>query len=198
MFSRQFWTERRITGALLVLSVLVLIPGVALYISASNNPRFGLAIGDRASFQLERYFVLTSVIVSTLGLVMLESVLREAGDRVFARLGMFGFMFGAVLVVVVEALLLDGQQIPYALGITYETLAFLSQVAYGASLLQTRLLPRWVGLASIVWNIGWLVVLTLVNYHYIPLLHALMPLLIGILLLLRRYQASTTQRLAES
>ena len=108
-------------------------------------------------------------------------------------LGMFGFLFGAVLIVVVEALFLDGQQAPYALGISYETLAFLSQAAYGASLLQTRLLPKWVGQASILWNIGWLAVLTVAKYHYIPLLHALMPLLIGILLLSRRYQASTTR-----
>ena len=83
MFTRQFWSERRIAGALLVLSVLVLLPGVALYINRANRLFSG---GDNARFQLERYFVLTSVIVSTLGLVMLETVLREAGDRVFARL----------------------------------------------------------------------------------------------------------------
>jgi hypothetical protein len=197
MFSRQFWTERWITGALLVLSVLLLIPGVVLYINRDNTPILGTVAEANALFQLERYFVLTSVIVSTLGLVMLETLLRGAGDRIFARLGMVGFLFGAVLIVVVEALILNRQQIPYALGITYETLAFLSQAAYGASLLQTRLLPKWLGQASIVWNIGWLVVLTLANYHYIPLLHALMPLLIGILLLSRPYQASSAQRPGE-
>jgi hypothetical protein len=194
MFSQQFWTERRITGILLVLSVLLLIPGVALYVNRGNRP----ISGTNALFQLERHFILASVIVSTLGLVMLETLLREAGERIFARLGMVGFLFGGVLIVVAEALLLGGRQIPHALGISYETLAFLSQAAYGVSLLQTRLLPRWVGLVSIAWNIGWLAVLTLVNYHYIPLLHALMPFLIGILLLLRRYQASTTQPLVES
>jgi hypothetical protein len=193
MFSQQFWTERRITGALLVLSVLVLIPGVALYTSRINRPISAQAAADKSLFQAERQFILASVIVSALGFVMLEAVLQAAGDRVFAHLGMFGFLFGAVLVVVAEALTLDGQQAPYALALSYQTLAFLSQAAYGVSLLRTRLLPRWVGLASIVWNIGWLVVATVVNFHYIPALYALMPLLFGILLLLPRYQATTTQ-----
>ncbi len=198
MFSRQFWTERRITGALLVLSVLVLIPGGVLYsirVNSFNRPISAHEVVD--NFQLERHFILASVIVSTLGLVMLETLLREAGDRVFARLGMFGFLFGAVLIVVAEALTLDGKLAPDALVMSYGTLAFLAEAAYGVSLLQTRLLPNWVGLASIVWNIGCLVVLTLLHYYYIPILHALMPLLFGILLLSRRYQVSTTQQLVE-
>ena len=64
-------------------------------------------------------------------------------------------------------------------------LLFLAQAAFGAALLRTGLLPGWVGWATIIWNLGWLVVLPLVRPQdmYYPWLHYAAPILIGIVLL---------------
>jgi hypothetical protein len=72
--------------------------------------------------------------------------------------------------------------------VMYVLLAFLAQAAFGVSLLRTGLLPGWVGWATIVWNLAWLVVLPIVSPRdiYYPVLHHVAPLLIGIALLVRR------------
>jgi len=62
----------------------------------------------------------------------------------------------------------------------------LSQAAYGAALLQTGLLPGWLGWITVVWNIGWLVVLLRAKDPYYPVLHFQLPVLAGILLLVSR------------
>jgi len=64
-------------------------------------------------------------------------------------------------------------------------LAFLAQAAFGAALLRTGLVAGWVGWATILWNLAWLVVLAIVSPRnmYFPVLHHVAPLLIGIALL---------------
>jgi hypothetical protein len=65
----------------------------------------------------------------------------------------------------------------------FVVLAFLSQAAYGAALLQTGLLPGWLGGLTVVWNLVWLVVLLGTKDPYFPILHLQLPVLAGILLL---------------
>jgi hypothetical protein len=71
-----------------------------------------------------------------------------------------------------------------ALFTTYATLAFLSLAAYGGAIIQTGLLPGWVGWATIIFSLG-LLLLMLVMGDTLPAFHYLPPLLIGILLLIR-------------
>jgi len=49
------------------------------------------------------------------------------------------------------------------------------------------LVAAWIGWVTILWNIAWLVVLTLFARRdiYFPVLHHVMPLVIGIALLLK-------------
>jgi hypothetical protein len=136
----------------------------------------------------ERSGWLAAVFLTALGLILLEGSLLETKGRVLARLGASTYFFGAVLVVVAEAFRLPWDQPSYALIVIYVVLAFLGQTAVGVALLQSQLLPSWVGWTTITWNIGWLVALPIFSPDdlYYPLLHHMAPLVIGIMLLVRR------------
>jgi hypothetical protein len=177
-------SERIPSGALLTVGAMLAFFGAAL---------FGLGGRDSANslFFLTRSFILAAVVTNALGLALLESLLRDAGERVFSRLGLIGFLIGAALAVVAEALLLDGSgDAIYTLNRVYVVLAFLSQAAYGGALLRTALLPTWVGRMTIAWNLGAFAVLLAVNVgtgpDYYPILHHIAPLLIGIELIRHR------------
>ena len=73
----------------------------------------------------------------------------------------------------------------YPLVVIYVVLAFLAQTAMGGALLPSGLLAAWIGWLTIGWNIAWLVVLLLFARRdiYFPVLHHLMPLMMGIALL---------------
>ena len=89
--------------------------------------------------------------------------------------------------VVGEALPLPRDAPSYPLIVSYVVLALLSQAALGAAILQANFLPRWVGWTVIIWNIGWLIILPIASPDdlYYPLLHHMMPLLLGFMLLRR-------------
>ena len=65
----------------------------------------------------------------------------------------------------------------------YTGLAFISLALYGWVLLQSSLLPAWVGWTSIIWSAFWFVIF-LRDRNSIPALLLVMPLLMGIVLLL--------------
>lgn len=66
-------------------------------------------------------------------------------------------------------------------------LALLGQALIGGGLRQGRLLASWIGWATTLWNLAWLVALPLFTPRdiYFPVLHHTMPLLIGAALLRR-------------
>jgi hypothetical protein len=69
--------------------------------------------------------------------------------------------------------------------VLHVVLAFLAQAAFGAALIQTGLVPSWVGWATIIWNLAWLICLPVTSPRdiYFPVLHHVAPLVIGIALL---------------
>ena len=73
----------------------------------------------------------------------------------------------------------------HGLIVIYVVMAFLAQAAIGGAVIQSGLLAAWIGWATILWNIAWLVVLSLISRRdmYFPILHYLMPLVMGIALL---------------
>jgi hypothetical protein len=120
--------------------------------------------------------------------VLLEGVLHETGGHVLARVGASTYFFGAVLLVAAEALQLPlGYDANYPLIVIYVLLALLGQAAIGVAWLQSTLVPSWIGWVTLIWNIGGLVLLPTImpGDMYFPILHHLMPLLMGITLLWR-------------
>lgn len=72
----------------------------------------------------------------------------------------------------------------YPLIVIYVVMAFLAQAFIGGAWLQGGL-AAWIGWATIVWNLAWLIVLPIFSRRdiYFPVLHSVMPLVMGIALL---------------
>ena len=83
---------------------------------------------------------------------------------------------------------LDLQETIYAPIVVFIVLAFLGEAIFGAAILRTGLMPPWVGWTTIIWNLAWLVILPFARPQnmYYPWLHYIAPLIIGIMLLVRR------------
>jgi hypothetical protein len=97
------------------------------------------------------------------------------------------YLFAGVLNVLYETMELARTNPNYPVIVVAVVLAFLGQAALGGGLLQARLLAPWIGWATILWNLAWLVPLLLFTPRdiYYPVLHHAMPLLIGGALLRR-------------
>ena len=125
-----------------------------------------------------------AVLVATLGLVLLTQLLEGAGDRIVSPPAMTIFLIGTVLVLAAETFSLKLQDYFYEPVVAFVILAFLGQASFGASILRTGYLPGWVGWATVVWNLAWLIILPIARPQdmYYPWLHDVAPLIIGIAL----------------
>ncbi len=174
---------RTMVASLLVLCFVVFGFGGVLY---SGRALLKWPMAETASYLLwERGFVIAAVLATVLGLALLEDMLRAAGDSFLARMGIVAYLFAAVVVVVAETAYLGRRDWIYPQIVLYVVVAFLAQFAFGAALLQTGLVAGWVGWATIIWNVAWLVVLPIFSPRdiYYPVLHHVAPLIIGIALL---------------
>ncbi|MCC6798648.1 MAG: hypothetical protein IT325_00910 [Anaerolineae bacterium] len=180
VLSLQGVSERTIAASLLVLCSGVFNVGGVLF-----TGRFFLKwqVDDAASFlRWERGFVIAATLMAVLGLALLEDMLHTAGDAYLARAGMVGYLFGAAVLVVAETTYLSRGEWVYPQIVVYVILAFLAQAAFGAALLQTRVVAGWAGWATVIWNVGWLLIMLIVRPRdfYFPVLHFVAPLFIGI------------------
>ncbi|MEZ4860336.1 MAG: hypothetical protein R3C14_03485 [Caldilineaceae bacterium] len=186
MIEQGLLSTRQSAAYLLILCFVVFTVSGILY---TGRAIWQWPVGKTIGYlRWERGFVLAAVVLTVLGLVLLEDLLRAAGDTVIAKLGLATYLLAAAVVMVAEATFLNTRQFVYPQIIVYIVLAFLAQAAFGVSMLRTGLLAGWVGWATILWNLGWLVLLPLVSPRdlYYPVLHHTAPLLIGIMLLLKR------------
>lgn len=186
MTEQGLLTERQSAASLLILCFVVFTVGGVLF---TGRTIWKWPVGETAIYlRWERGFVMAAVMTTVLGLVLLADLLRNAGDTVVARLGLVTYLLGAGVVMVAETTFLNTRQFVYPQIVLYVVLAFLAQTAFGVSLLRTGLVAAWVGWATILWNLGWLMLLPFVSPRdlYYPVLHHAAPLLIGIGLLMRR------------
>jgi hypothetical protein len=130
---------------------------------------------------------MSGVILASTGFVLLTGAFQNTGG-VLAIIGTTAYLFGAVLLVTAEALSQTiGYEKLYPIVNIYVIMAFLAQSAIGGAVIQSGLLAAAIGWAMILWNIAWLIVLPLISRRdlYYPILHFVMPLVIGIALLLK-------------
>lgn len=185
MAEQDLFSERQSAGLLLILCFAVFTVGGILY---TGRAIWQWPVGETVVYlRWERGLVIAAVVLTVLGLALLEGLLRNAGDTLIGRLGFVTYLVGAALVMVAETTFLTTRQFVDPQIVVYVVLAFLAQAAFGVALLRTGLLASWVGWATILWNLGWLVVLPIFSPRdlYYPVLHHTAPLLIGIALLLR-------------
>ncbi len=186
MIDPRFWTIERTAGTLLILGSVAFLPGGMMF-WVRGGTRGGTPPRP-AYFVWERSFVMAAVVLTAIGFVLLDGHLQNTDGNVLARTGATAYLFAGILLVAAEALSLSqGFEKHYSLIVIYVVLAFLAQAAIGGSLLQAALLAEWIGWATILWNIAWLIALPLITPRdiYFPALHHFMPLLIGIASLLR-------------
>jgi hypothetical protein len=149
--------------------------------------------------------VLIGWIAAALGYVMLAALLREAGDPILSTLAavLFLLAIGAAIIFWafwVTPTLLAAEvttrttimpeyyaslqlAAESALGV-YQLLALLATAGFGWALLQTGLLPSWVGWLTLEFGVFWAAVF-LKTRETIPLLPMVMQLVIGVFLLLK-------------
>ena len=175
--------QHRVAPGLLILGGVVFVVAGFLYAAraiwkwpAGQNPVY---------LRWERGLVMAAFLISMLGFVLLEDLLRNAGDVVFARLALALYLISAAVLIVAETTFLHSRTFVYPQIVVQVVLAFLAQATFGLALLRTGLLPGWVGWATIIWNLGCLVVLPITHPDdiYFPWLHYVAPLIIGIALL---------------
>ncbi len=182
VISAQGVSERTIAASLLVLTFMVFEIGGILF---TGRTMLNWPIKDRVShMRWERGFVILPTLLTVLGLVLLADLLRAAGDMFLAQLGMATYLFGAVLIVSTETKFIDNGEWNYPQVVTFVVLALLAQAAFGVALLQTGLVASWVGWATLIWNLGYLLIILIVRPRevYYPAIHCVAPLIIGIAL----------------
>jgi hypothetical protein len=184
MIDPRFLSIERAAGFFLVLGMVAFLPGGMMFWIRGGTR--GGAPPSAAYFVWERSFVIAAVVLTAIGFVLFEGHLQDSGGHVLARTGSTAYLFAGVLVVAAEALGLSlGYEKVYALIVIYVVVAFLAQAAVGGAVLQSGALAAWIGWATILWNLAWLVVLPVTTPRdiYFPVLYHVMPLLIGIALL---------------
>jgi hypothetical protein len=106
----------------------------------------------------EKYWYVAFLVVTLYGLVILEGILRRAGDHIFGRLGLVTFTLAAVMWLLI--FVLDTNYLPSAAGddeAYFIALAFPAVIAYGLAILRTGILARWIGVAVVLWTVVMLV-----------------------------------------
>ena len=71
----------------------------------------------------------------------------------------------------------------YDLEVAFIVAAGFSMLAFGASVLRTRVIPRWVGWVAVGWSAAGLILFALPSENYPPLLVQVVPLVFGVALL---------------
>lgn len=188
MFTVAFWNPRRVCGALLILGVALMAAGIWLF---GFNEKGGLIPikGFSAYFEWQRHLPEVGILTILVALVRLDQIFRAIGDRLWSRLGLVAYLLAVPLWLTVNALSLAGKGWIAGLEADFALLTCLSSAAFGAASIRTRLLPRWVGWAAIVWSaIG--IASWLFSFTTAPYVYALAMLLFGISLLMRHNQSA--------
>jgi hypothetical protein len=223
MVKSAFWTRRRFTGIILILGCCLFLGSLGLMPRDStgnfmvNLPLREqlLIIAAQASlFQWSFSLIISGIIVTLLGLAMLTTLFQDAGDTTFSYLALIAFLFGDILLVIFIAFPLGiaslaAQETVRAgvipdyyvqltlwtqpLFVIYTVLAFSALAAYGGAILSTPVLPHWVGWLSIVYGLAGLILAGFTDGNVPPFLHHLIPIVIGVLLLLRRSRVPSEQ-----
>ena len=180
---QSLFFERRLTSGLLLLSASVFV--VAGYLFTARVIWKLPAAQTKLHLHWERGIVITAFLISALGFVLLENLLHEAGELVFARLALALYLISAAVLVVAETTLLTNGALPYPQIVVHVVLAFLAQATFGVALLRTELLAPWAGWATVLWNIALLIIMPIFYPRdmYFPWLHYVAPVIIGIALL---------------
>lgn len=172
----------RVAGVLMLAGFVAISAGGILWRTGR-----GVDYTGTARHAWERGLIITAIILTAVGLLLLAEYLRDTRGHSLALTGAFGYLLGGVLAVANEAGNISGLAGSYPQTVVYVVLAFLGQAAVGVSLIQSGSYPSAVGWATLVWNMAWLIILPVTTPGDIsfPILHHVMPAVIAIPLVTR-------------
>lgn len=174
------------------------VPAREFYESIAAKPRWWQAVNLTFS---------SGIIVTAMGLALLGALLRDAGDAIFAELGMVAFLIAATVWVVqmvsnlslatwaADEVARTGAVPPTAeawpqaferLVHTYMVLAYVATALFGAGILASDLLDPWVGWLAVIVGIAGAASVILTGPRLaIPLLIHVVPAVLGVLLVVQ-------------
>lgn len=200
------------TGIALILSTLIYHGGLAYLFARAEFGDVLKAPQREKLLIIARYptdyrqgcrLILMGWIVAAMGYVMFAILLRDAGDPIISTLASVLFLVAIAMACVFWALhvsptLLAAEETVRTSDVpdhyeslrvaadaslrVYLVLGLVATAGFGWALLQTGMLPAWVGWLTLGWGAVWAGV-SLVTSEGIPLLPMVMPLAIGICLL---------------
>jgi hypothetical protein len=153
--AKDTWNERLIAAGLLLLGFLLAVPAVV--IGAPNlgeNSTLGRALPFLFDSVWEKYWYGAFLVATLYGLVILEGILRRAGDHIFSRLGLVTFTLATVMFLLM--IVLEKNYLPSGardVEAYFIALAFPAVIAYGLAILRTGILARWIGVAVVLWTV---------------------------------------------
>jgi hypothetical protein len=221
---RPFWTERRSTGSTLIVGCILFLTaagfsptdekGTSMYDLPMREAL--MAVFHRwSSWQWGLLLFCLAVVVTLLGFARLTSILREAGNRTCSLWGLIaqtlatGFFLIAmtfsrsieywaaqetVRTNVVPALYQQLSLWEAAIFQVYTALTFFAALMYGMAIISTRILPGFLGWVIMVYSLAGATAFVILG-DMPPFVHHLLPIVMGVLLLLPRYQLSAPERL---
>ena len=207
--SKSFWTTGRIAGALLALSTIFIAVEFIVVLAQGNIEGVPAAwegvegIGEKASvFRTVEIFRGPEALLLFLGFGMLTVHLREAGDRTVPFLAFNLFIVFLVLAAIEDTFHSEvtawaGEEwartgavpefyeplrewVNGAVQVRYVTFSNASMAFYGWAFLRTKVLPRWISWGTLIWSLGWLIVIPVIT---LPATLIILPLIIGVALL---------------
>jgi hypothetical protein len=217
MLHRSFWTERRFTGLLLILGCLLYYAAVGLIprdaqgnFSVSLPPRAALLIiaAQTSLLQWSASLFLSGIVITALGFTLLTRLLWDSEERTCSLLALITSLFGVMLLLIYLASwvgvdpfaaqetartgIVPDYYLPLTMWTTalfrvYTVLAFSALALYGGALLVSRVLPRWLSWTALLYGLAGLGLFVFAQ-DIPPLVHYLLPLVMGILLLRRTKQ----------
>ncbi|MFQ5923557.1 MAG: hypothetical protein ACE5M4_12010, partial [Anaerolineales bacterium] len=198
------WSTERIAGAALTVSTLILVAAFALLVARRALPAvFALLEGSLeevaqhvSTFRSVNLMYGAGWILQLLGFGMLTIRLREIGDGTISSLALillgFAAMLGALEATFHMSVTTWAAQeaartsnvpsfyeplrhwVNVSIQQIYTVLGLLALAGYGWALIQTELVPLWVGWASMGWGLVWIVAL-LMTRGTIPAVLFIMP-----------------------
>jgi hypothetical protein len=186
MADAAVWNIAWLAGLVLVISFIAQFPGLMMFWLRAGHK--GGKPRSRAHFVVERCFIMAAAVLGPLGFVLLAAAREASPGYGLALAGAAGTLFGGVFIISAEALSLTiGYEKMYPIVNIYVVLTFLAQALVGVALLPSGLTAAWAGWACIGWNLFWLAAIPRLSPRdiYFPILHSVMPLVIGIAVLVR-------------
>lgn len=172
--------SRRTPGALLVGGFAALIPAGVIAAGSQTGSNY---IPPTLANRVGAISLITGVSFTLFGLFAFDLLLWKAGDRVLSGLGTAAYIVAAVAWVVATGKALALHEWTYGLEVVFIVAAGCSMLAFGAAVIRTRAISRWVGWLAVGWSAGGLILFAIPHEGYPPLVPQLVPLLLGVALL---------------